>query len=61
MSDLDKDKILLKPSNEILLQVARTLGVGLAIVDAEEWTVLFENANFFKWFPPSSDADDPLT
>jgi len=61
MPDLDKDKLLLKPSNETLLQLTRTLGVGLAIVDPEEWTVLFENANFFKWFPPSSDADDPLT
>jgi class 3 adenylate cyclase len=23
--------------------------------------VLFENANFFKWFPPKTDADEPLT
>lgn len=42
-----------------LLQVAQTLGVALAVVDQEEWNSHFENANFFKWFPPVSDADEP--
>jgi adenylate cyclase len=44
-----------------LQQVARTLNIGLAIVSIESWEVLFENANFFAWFPPESDADEPLT
>lgn len=44
-----------------LLQVAQTLGVALALVDQDEWNIHFENANFFKWFPPVSDADEPLT
>jgi class 3 adenylate cyclase len=55
------ENLLIKPEAETLLQMARTLGIGVAIVDPEDWMVLFENANFFKWFPPSSDADDPLT
>jgi adenylate cyclase len=49
------------PDSETLLQVAQTLSLGLAIVDPENWAVLFENAKFFKWFPPASDADAPLT
>ena len=44
-----------------LQQVARTLNIGLAVVSIETWEVLFENANFFAWFPPESDADEPLT
>jgi adenylate cyclase len=46
---------------DILRQAAQTLGMGLAVVDPESWSILFENANFFKWFPPGSDADEPLT
>ncbi|HSG15175.1 MAG TPA: adenylate/guanylate cyclase domain-containing protein [Anaerolineae bacterium] len=44
-----------------LQKAARTLNVGLAIVARDSWEVLFENANFFAWFPPESDADEPLT
>jgi class 3 adenylate cyclase len=44
-----------------LKKIAQTLKVGVAIVEPEEWNVLFENASFFKWFPPTSDADEPLT
>ncbi|HSF81966.1 MAG TPA: adenylate/guanylate cyclase domain-containing protein [Anaerolineales bacterium] len=46
---------------DTLRQAAQTLGVGLAIVDPEGWGIVFENANFFKWFPPQKDADEPLT
>ncbi len=46
---------------DTLRQMAQTLSVGVAIVDPEDWTILFENACFFKWFPPTSDADEPLT
>lgn len=45
----------------LLLQVAQTLGVALAVVDREDWSIQFENATFFKWFPPLSDADEPMT
>lgn len=44
-----------------LKKIAQTLKIGVAIVDPEEWNVLFENACFFKWFAPNSDADEPLT
>jgi class 3 adenylate cyclase len=45
----------------LLVQVAQSLGVALAVVDREAWNIQFENANFFKWFPPVSDADEPMT
>lgn len=41
------NKLLITPETETLLQVTRTLGVGIAIVDPEDWMVLFENANCF--------------
>ena len=46
---------------ETLRVTAQTLGIGLAVVDPEDWTVIYENAKFFAWFPPASDADEPLT
>jgi adenylate cyclase len=49
------------PDVETLWQLAQTLSVGFAVVDPEDWTIRFENANFFKWFPLTSDADEPLT
>jgi adenylate cyclase len=42
-------------------QVVQSLSVGIAVVDRNSWTVFFENACFFKWFPPAMDADEPLT
>ncbi len=42
-------------------QVTRTLGVGVAIVEPEHWTILFENACFFRWFQPPGEVDAPLT
>lgn len=42
-------------------QIAQSLGIGLAVIDRESWAVVFENAAFFKWFPPSPDPDGPLT
>lgn len=46
---------------ETLRQITQSLSTGLAVVDPHEWIIVFENANFFKWFPPHSDVDDPLT
>jgi adenylate cyclase len=48
-------------SPELLRHVTQALGTGVAVVDRDGWTVLFENAAFFKWFPPASDADEALT
>jgi len=50
-----------KLDEERLRKIAQTLKIGVAIVEPEDWNVLFENASFFKWFPPKSDADEPLT
>ncbi len=47
-------------ANEILRVVTQTLGVGVAVVDREDLSILFENANFFKWFPPEGDVDETL-
>jgi len=44
-----------------LKKIAQTLKAGIAIVEPEEWNVLFENARFFQWFAPKNDADEPLT
>lgn len=55
------DEISTASQAEVLRLVTQTLNVGVAVVDPETWEVIFENANFFKWFPPNSDADEPLT
>jgi adenylate cyclase len=46
---------------ETLRQMVQTLSLGAALVQLSDWNVLFENASFFKWFPPGEDADEPLT
>jgi adenylate cyclase len=46
---------------ETYRQIAQSLSVGLAVVDRESWAVIFENALFFKWFPPAVDPDEPFT
>jgi class 3 adenylate cyclase len=47
--------------NKFLLRIAQSLNIGVAIVQVDGWEVVFENANFFKWFPPGEDADEPVT
>jgi class 3 adenylate cyclase len=44
----------------LLEDVVRGLGLGLAVVDARDWSITFENARFFQWFPPVGDADAKL-
>lgn len=44
-----------------LEDVVRGINIGLAVVDARDWSVTFENAKFFQWFPPIVDADSTLT
>jgi adenylate cyclase len=61
MAMSDSDQTVLTLDGELLRQMAQTLNVGLALVRLDDWAIIFENANFFKWFPPSSDADEPLT
>ena len=48
-------------NRDFLIRTAQTLSIGIAIVETETWEVVFENANFFKWFPPGEDADEPFS
>jgi class 3 adenylate cyclase len=61
MAENDFDESAITLDSEFLLRIAQTLKIGIAIIDVETWEILFENANFFKWFPPGGDADEPLT
>ncbi|MEJ2599247.1 MAG: adenylate/guanylate cyclase domain-containing protein [Anaerolineales bacterium] len=61
MATPDGNQPILTLDGELLRQMTQTLSVGLALVSLDDWTIIFENANFFKWFPPTSDADEPLT
>jgi len=45
---------------ETLLQLTRSLSIGIAVVEPKEWSIVFENANFFAWFPPNEDVDETL-
>lgn len=45
---------------DALRHTLQALEEGVAIVDPENWTVRFENARFFQWFPPEGDPDGTL-
>ena len=45
---------------QTLLQIVQSLSVGLAVVDRDDWSILFENAKFFNWFPPPAEEVDSL-
>jgi class 3 adenylate cyclase len=58
---IEKTSASLPPVDEkTLRQLTQGLSVGVAVVEPENWAVLFENAKFFTWFPPEHDADEPL-
>jgi class 3 adenylate cyclase len=48
------------PDAETLRRLAQSMGVGIAITDGADWLIEFENACFFKWFPPGGDPDESL-
>jgi adenylate cyclase len=60
MEVTDQSAQPLQVDKETLRQMVQTLSLGAALVRPDDWTVLFENANFFKWFPPGSEVDEPL-
>ena len=33
-------------------ELAQSIDSGIAVTDATNWTILFENGLFFRWFPP---------
>lgn len=41
-------------------EVLQTLDMALAVVDAESWEILFENARFFQWFPSGPDESESI-
>ena len=61
MNAPEKQKVEQALQSETLQQLVKSLETGIALVDREGWQVTFENGNFFTWFPPHADADDPLT
>ena len=39
-------------------QMLQTINTAVALVDADTWTITFENACFFRWFPAPAGADE---
>ena len=37
-----------------LRELLQNLDHGVALVTADDWQILFENAQFFRWFPPGT-------
>ena len=35
----------------------QTLKTGVAVVDPDDWSIIFENAKFFQWFSPGDDLE----
>jgi adenylate cyclase len=61
MTNQKKEDQIFQVETETLRQMVQTLSLGAALVQLSDWSILFENASFFKWFPPGEDADEPLT
>ena len=38
----------------------QAMGVGVALVDSDNWSVVYENASFFDWFPPDPERESIL-
>lgn len=47
-------------SDALLTQVFQQLGLGVAVAEAEDLTVVLENARFFQWFPSSGESAEAL-
>jgi adenylate cyclase len=60
VSTVDQQALTVDSNADALRQVARSVSLGIAVVDPGSWEILFENPNFFKWFPPGDDVDEPL-
>jgi class 3 adenylate cyclase len=43
-----------------LKHLFQSLHSAVAVIDMESWSISFENANFFQWFPPVGDGEEPL-
>jgi adenylate cyclase len=61
VTNTDPERPTIELDSKILRLMTQRLSTALAIVEPDEWAVLYENENFFKWFSPVSDADEPFT
>ncbi len=43
-----------------LQDLLKSLELGVAVADPEDWEIVFENAQFFQWFGPDEDIDAGL-
>lgn len=41
-----------------LLNLVQSLSDGVAVVETDSLSVVFENGRFFEWFPPDDEVDD---
>jgi len=48
-------------SEQSLKHILQSLNDGVALVDSSNWSIAFENAKFFQWFPPEGEGDELLT
>ncbi|MEJ2374993.1 MAG: adenylate/guanylate cyclase domain-containing protein [Pseudolabrys sp.] len=47
-------------TNALITQMMRSLNMAAAAVDCRSRQIVFENAKFFQWFPPTENPDAPL-
>ena len=47
-------------NTDSMKRLVQSLNSGVALVEPGTWTVVFENAKFFQWFPPSGEIDGPV-
>lgn len=45
---------------DALRHTLQTLSIAVAVADADSWAVRFENARFFRWFPPTGEDAETL-
>lgn len=45
---------------KILEKVPQAISLGIAVINREDLTIVFENENFFKWFPSTGDTNEAL-
>jgi adenylate cyclase len=45
---------------EVLKHALQTLSTAVALADPKTWIIEFENARFFRWFPPTGGDDETI-
>jgi adenylate cyclase len=61
MTDVEREqRVDASVDADLVRYLFQTLGVGIAVADPDDWTILFENAAFFEWFGARGDEDEAL-